>query len=289
MRTTLLAAVAVALAACSPDQPQEAPKADAAPAPAAAAGVRLYAMDCGRIAVTDADAFADDGAYKGVAATLVVPCYLVRHPKGDLIWDAGVPQSIADRPGGVDGVTVSRKLTDQLAELGLTPADIEFVSLSHSHFDHIGNAALFTRATWIVDADERAHAFRPEARADAESFAAYAPLESARTTLIDGDEPYDVFGDGAATIHPAPGHTPGHAVLLVRLAQAGPVLLSGDMWHLAQSRAERRVPRFNADRAETLRSMDKVEALARETGARVVRQHVPEDFAAMPKFPEPME
>jgi hypothetical protein len=46
------------------------------------------------------------------------------------------------------------------------------------------------------------------------------------------------------------------------------------------------VPRFNTDRAATLRSMDKVEALARETGARVVRQHVPEDIAALPAFPE---
>jgi glyoxylase-like metal-dependent hydrolase (beta-lactamase superfamily II) len=87
---------------------------------------------------------------------------------------------------------------------------------------------------------------------------------------------------------PAPGHTPGHTVLLVRLARAGPVLLSGDMWHLAESRAARRVPRFNFDRAETLRSMDKVEALARETNARVVRQHVPEDFEALPRFPQPL-
>ena len=36
--------------------------------------------------MADADAFADDGAYKGVAKELIVPCYLIRHPKGDLIW-----------------------------------------------------------------------------------------------------------------------------------------------------------------------------------------------------------
>jgi hypothetical protein len=46
------------------------------------------------------------------------------------------------------------------------------------------------------------------------------------------------------------------------------------------------VPRFNFDRAETLRS--RVEALARETNARVVRQHVPEDFEALPRFPQPL-
>ncbi len=52
----------------------------AACAVAAPAGVpstatlRLYAMDCGTLTVPDADPFADDGAYKGVSRTLVVPC-----------------------------------------------------------------------------------------------------------------------------------------------------------------------------------------------------------------------
>jgi len=259
---------------------------------ASPAGLKLYTLDCGKIVETDADAYADDGAYKGMTKTLIVPCYLIRHPKGDLIWDTGLPQSIADLPGGHNayGMSVRKKLTDQLKQLGLTPADIEYLSVSHSHFDHIGNGNLFAaHSTWIVDADERAYAFRAQARADKEEFAAYAALETARTRLIEGDAPYDVFGDGSVTIYQAPGHTPGHTVLMVRLPKAGPVLLTGDMWHIAESRAARRVPRFNTDRAQTLRSMDMVEKLAADTHARVVRQHVPEDFAAMPKFPEPLQ
>ena len=58
----------------------------AAAAPAPPKTVELYAIDCGRFPVADADMFSDDGAYKGVARNLVVPCYLIRHPKGDLIW-----------------------------------------------------------------------------------------------------------------------------------------------------------------------------------------------------------
>ena len=252
--------------------------------------LELYTMDCGRIVEPDADFYADDGAYKGQPKTLVVPCYLIRHPKGDLIWDTGVPETIADRPGGAwpeEGVVVRRKLTDQLRQLGLTPADIEYLSVSHSHFDHIGNAGLFAGSTWIVDADERAYAFRRAARANKTSFAPYAALETAKTKLIEGDADYDVFGDGSVVIVQAPGHTPGHTVLLVRL-KSGPVLLTGDMWHIAESRAARRVPRFNTDRAQTLRSMDKVEALAKATGARVVVEHVQADFDALPKFPEPL-
>jgi glyoxylase-like metal-dependent hydrolase (beta-lactamase superfamily II) len=258
----------------------------AAPALATDSDVALYAMDCGRMSLPDADAFADDGAYKGVAKALVVPCYLIRHPKGDLIWDTGLPEARVDAPTKPPGMTLARKLTDQLKDLGLTPADIEYVSVSHSHFDHIGNGGLFAGSTWIVDADERAYAFRPQARADKIQFGAYSALENARTIEIKSDAPYDVFGDGSVQIFPAPGHTPGHTVLLVKLAGAGPVLLTGDLWHIAESRAAKRVPRFNVDRAQTLKSYEAVEQLAAETKARVVRQHVPEDFDAVPKFPQ---
>ena len=254
----------------------------------AAPDVRLYTMDCGRLTMTNADVFADDGAYKGKPASMVVPCYLIRHPKGDLVWDTGVPQAIADNPGGAapGGIAVKVKLTDQLKQLRLTPADIEYVSVSHSHFDHIGNAGLFAASTWIVDADERTFAFRPGARADAKSFAAYSALETSKTVLIEGDAIHDVFGDGSVTIHQTPGHTPGHTVLLVRLRKAGAVILTGDMWHIAESRAARRVPRFNVDRAMSLRSMDKIEALASANKARVILEHVPADFDALPKFPK---
>lgn len=276
MRTKILTPVLALAAACL------------AGSAAAAEGLRLYAMDCGRISMRDADMFADDGAYKGVAKTMVVPCYLIRHPKGDLIWDTGIPESTADKPAseGGEALSMKRKLTDQLKDLGLTPADIEYLSISHSHFDHIGNAGLFAGATWIVDPDEKAYAFRPQAKADAKGFAAYSAIETAKTVLVEGDAPHDVFGDGSVQVIPGPGHTPGHTVLLVRLPKAGPVLLTGDLWHIAESRAARRVPRFNVDRAQTLATMDKVEALAAREKARVIRQHVVEDFDALPKFPE---
>jgi N-acyl homoserine lactone hydrolase len=246
----------------------------AGPAAAQRADIRLYALDCGVFDGMDADGFADDGAYKRQKRKLVVPCYLIRHPKGDLVWDTGLT------------LTKDRLLT-QLKTLGLTPADIEYLSISHSHSDHIGNAGLFAGATWIVDPDEKAFAFRDAARASAAAFAAYSALETSKTVLIEAPT-YDVFGDKSVIIHQAPGHTPGHTILQVNLRGAGPVLLTGDLWHIAESRAAKRVPRFNTDRAQTLKSYEMTEALAAKLKARVVRQHVPEDFVAMPKFPEAM-
>jgi glyoxylase-like metal-dependent hydrolase (beta-lactamase superfamily II) len=256
--------------------------------------LRLYTMDCGRIDISDASAFSDEHVYDGKKLYGVVPCYLIRHPRGDLIWDLGLPESITDTPGGVSlpsahaHMTMKKKLTEQLAELNLKPSDIEYLSASHTHFDHFGNANLFAHSTWIVDVDERNSALSDAERAS-ENFRNFNLLESAPTKLIEGDSDYDVFGDGSVMIVQAPGHTPGHTVLFVRLPDAGPVILAGDLWHLAGSRKLRTVPIGTWNRAQLLASMDKVEALARATGARIIRQHVPEDFASMPAFPKALQ
>lgn len=279
-------AAAFVLTACGP----------AATTTAQGPDVKLYAMDCGRAAFANVGMFADDHSFDNQQRTLVDPCYLIRHPSGDLIWDTGFSEAVADMPnhtlnltdmGAV--VTMPVKLTAQLAQLNMTPADIEFVSFSHAHADHTGNGNLFARSTWIVDPDERTYLFRPEARADTQSFGFYNQLETARTRLIEGDADLDVFGDGSVVVVQTPGHTPGHTILRVNLRNAGTVLLTGDMWHLAESRQRRTVPTFNVDRTQTLASMDKVEALATATRARVIRQHVQEDFDALPRFPAALD
>jgi N-acyl homoserine lactone hydrolase len=302
MSRLVLLPLLLAIAACSkPDggSPTTAAAPVPAPAPAtsevaAAPAVKLYAMDCGVLNFADVDMFDASGSMKGVARTFVDPCYLIRHPKGDLIWDTGVPEAIADMPDGLRPpgfpvhMVVKKKLSAQLAEIGLTPADIEFVSFSHMHFDHTGNGNLFAASTWIADADERAAMFAESAR-KSEDFSAYNALENAPTVSIEGDASHDVFGDGSVVIHQTPGHTPGHTVLLVKTAASGAVLLAGDMWHLRESREKRLVPSFNFNREQTLTSMDRVEALAQQSNARVVSQHVPEDFATLPAFPAPLE
>lgn len=278
-RTLLIAAAALALSACQPPQ-------------SAGRAVELYAMECGTATFTNIDMFADDGSMAGLERTLVDPCFLIRHPQGDLIWDTGFSDALAAQAGGmqIDAIgahaAMPHTLASQLQQLNLTPADIEFVSFSHMHSDHTGNGNLFAGSTWIVDADERAAMFSAEGRADAQGFAGYSQLENAETRLIEANEArHDVFGDGSVVIIQAPGHTPGHSLLLVRLANAGPVLLTGDMYHLSESRQRRLVPRFNFDRAQTLASMDLVDTIEREENARVIRQHVQEDFDSLPAFP----
>jgi N-acyl homoserine lactone hydrolase len=241
--------------------------------------IRLYVLDGGFIRDYDASDLSDDGAYNGRLIDLPAPCFLIRHPDGDLMWESGISRTRTDLDVAVEfGAT----LEEQLLKLELTPTGIRFVSVSHGHWDHSGNAGLFAGSIWIVNPDERAAMFDDEMRAT-QAMDDYGALDASETILITDD--HDVFGDGSVQIIQSPGHTPGHSVLLLRLADAGPILLSGDLWHLTESRRERRVPPFNTDTAATLASMDKVEAIVRSTGARVVIQHESADIAALPEFP----
>jgi glyoxylase-like metal-dependent hydrolase (beta-lactamase superfamily II) len=253
----------------------------------AASEVRLYVLDCGRLHIRDLRMFDDSGALDGKPGTMSVPCFLIRHPKGTLLWDTGLGDAIADHPGGVEmapGIraTVRVKLADQLKSLGLQPADIDYLAFSHWHEDHTGNANLFGKATWILQRSELAAATGP-APPPFESLAPVSAWRHAHKRVIDGDA--DVFGDGSVRILSMPGHTPGHQVLEVRLPHAGVVLLAGDLYHSRQNRQFRRVPRINTDRAATLASMARFEAIARRTHARVVIPHDPRDVAALPSLP----
>src|SRR5262249_53044486 len=123
----------------------------AARADDAVAGVRLYAIDCGRILVSDMSAFADTGELDGRPATVVASCFLVRHPKGILLWDTGLSDKLAGGnevvQGGIFHLSVRKGLVEQLRAIGVAPSDVTYLAFSHLHFDHTGNANLFASAT----------------------------------------------------------------------------------------------------------------------------------------------
>ena len=106
-------------------------------------------------------------------------------------------------------------------------------------------------------------------------------------TAFTGD--YDVFGDGSVVIISLPGHTAGHAGLLVNLAEAGPVMLTGDLYHFRESRTGKAVPAFNFDAPETLKYMKVFEDKVAALNARVIIQHAAADLADLPKPPEALK
>ena len=249
--------------------------------------IRLYAMDCGHLDFKDLSFFSDTGDYDGKSGSLADPCFLIRHPKGILLWDTGLSPEFARQGNPEAGISggLDVPVTTQLQQAGLTAANVTFVAFSHFHADHTGNANLFAGSTWIINRDELAWATgtpgpQPPGIVDPATFSAY---KTAKTKVIDGD--YDVFGDGTVRILKAPGHTPGHQVLLLRLKKSGAVILAGDLYHFRHDREARLVMTVNTQRADSLASFDRIEKLAHNTHARLIVQHDPEDFKSLPKFP----
>lgn len=254
-------------------------------------GIRLYVLDCGTMSIKDMALFSDTGKYDGKPGSIVDSCFLIRHPKGNFLWDSGLSDTLVghDVPANADGVAihVGQGLLEQLRQIGIAPSDINYVGFSHFHLDHTGNANAFGSATWILNRAELNWALGDPTPpiVDPASFSAF---RSAHTIMIDSD--YDVFGDGLVRILKTPGHTPGHQVLMVKLSRSGVVILSGDLYHLQSDRPSRagsgaQVMRVNTSRAETLASMDRVEEIIRTKHARLIVQHDPADYRRWPRSP----
>jgi glyoxylase-like metal-dependent hydrolase (beta-lactamase superfamily II) len=244
--------------------------------------VRLYVFDCGKLDIPDITPYQlkQDEITTNVMS---VPCFLVAHPKGTLMWDVG---AVPDRliPAGGTGTlrtygTSTKKLETQLAQIGYAPADITYLAFSHFHWDHVGNANLFAGATWLVRKRERDIMFAdpPSARTEPANFSA---LKTSKTVIVT-DSDYDVFGDGTVVMKSAPGHSPDHQVLFVKLAKTGGVVLSGDLYHYPEERTLHRVPTTDFDPAQTAASRAAIEAFLATSHAQLWIQH---DFAGTAKL-----
>jgi glyoxylase-like metal-dependent hydrolase (beta-lactamase superfamily II) len=251
------------------------------------ASVQLYTLDCGRLDFPDMGDLSDTGENAGKPGTLAVPCYLIHHGKDWMLWDTGLGDKLASKPNGeiIDGgrFSVRRTLASQLAEIGLTPDSIRYVALSHLHLDHCGNIGLFPHAIFLIPDAELTWARRKPASPGVVADL-IAPLARAHIDANNWDR--DVFGDGSVKILEAPGHTPGSRILLVTLAKSGPILISGDLYHTRENYEKGLVPNGNYNRAETLASFNRFAGIQKNTHARVIVEHAPEDFAAMPVFPK---
>ena len=253
--------------------------------------MRLYVLDCGMLNIS-----AEGVARYHVTpaevgeARMPVPCFLVAHPKGTLMWDVGViPDDTVEKQAAGGGArydvnstaaaVVTRTLRSQLAAIGYRPSDITYVAISHAHKDHSANLNQFAGSTWLTTRAEREFMWKPGNERVEPTF--YSQLERSKTITIDTPE-YDVFGDGAAIIKAAPGHTPGHQVLVLRLASTGRIMIAGDLYHYPPERTLRRAPpdnEFNVQQSAASREM--IEQYLTKTKTTIWIEH---EFAANAKL-----
>lgn len=253
--------------------------------PTPAGSPRLYVFDCGTLINNKPEDY--NLKREEVKDTnMGVTCYLVVHSKGMLLFDTGLNDRIVGRPlyeNVVEGYGQIKfnTLSGQLADIGVSPAKIDYLVLSHYHWDHVGNAGDFAASTWLVYKGDRDSMFGKTARTYP-WFNQYAALEKGKTKILDGD--HDVFGDGSVIVIATPGHTEGHCSLLVRLKNTGPVVLSGDLYHYSEERDLNRMPEEEKS-VGTPESRRKVEDLVRTTGAQLWIGHSMEFFRTVRKSP----
>jgi glyoxylase-like metal-dependent hydrolase (beta-lactamase superfamily II) len=257
---------------------------------------RLYVFDCGVINVNRAGTERYKVTPEEVGETrFSVPCFLVAHPKGTLIWDLGIlpDDTVEARARGEQGnptatsaavTTVPRTLTSQLADLGYRPSDITYFAFSHAHVDHNANANLFVASTWLARPAERAFMWEEGNTRVNRTF--FENIKSSKSISLDRDE-YDVFGDGTVVLKAVLGHSPGHQVLVLNLPKTGRVMIAGDLYHYPQERTLKRPPpdtEFNVQQSAASRVM--IEEYLKRTKTEIWIEHDFVQNAKLKKSPQ---
>lgn len=191
-----------------------------------------------------------------------VGAYLVRSPGRTVLVDAGVG------PGAFGG---RGRLLEDLEANGASAEDLDTVFLTHLHGDHVGWAVgadgepSFEGARYVTQAAEWEMSAPYLGRAAA-SLDRLGVLD-----LLDGEEP---VGEGLTAI-PTPGHSPGHASLLVS-SEGEQALVAGDaIVHPAQATEPTWNIHFDMDKEQAAFTREMLLAWLEADGMPVAAGHIP--------------
>ncbi|GAA2958578.1 N-acyl homoserine lactonase family protein [Microbacterium schleiferi] len=234
---------------------------------------------------------------------LPVNVVLIEHEQGWILWDTGQAPASADSPkeyfpGGFVGAVYARQvdstltpgqgLGEQLELAGVPIERLSLAAISHLHYDHAGNVGELAAAGIPVLVSESEHDVltgkSPHMHGVLAEYLLDAGVQwrpvtfapSQDPALVDFDGAYDVFGDGALTLLPTPGHTTGSMSLLVRRGEGrNPLLLVGDATY-DPSLIEKAVVPDVGDRKQQLETLRKFAALRDHLpGLQVIAGHDP--------------
>jgi glyoxylase-like metal-dependent hydrolase (beta-lactamase superfamily II) len=212
--------------------------------------------------------------------SIPIPSYLIRHPKGNVLYDGGMQEEATDpRSYYGDGFTdvmkpqlaAEQHVIAQLESLDVDPASIRYVIESHLHFDHVGAVGHLPAAQFLVQRRELAYAYDPHWFVDGYHRADFDRPE-VDWELLDLDEErpeLDLYGDGTLRLVHTPGHAVGMTSLLVNL-EGGPILIAGDAAHTETHYNHKALPGLYLDAPAYVRSLERLHRLQEESGAELV-------------------
>ena len=216
---------------------------------------------------------------------------VVETPEGRMLWDTSCPRDWETRwaPTGLqeflpyDGVTDDEYLDSRLAQLGIGAGDLDYVVLSHLHFDHAGNVRTFAGAgpRLVVNDKEKDWAFGYEGAFNGAHLK--ADYEGLEFETVSGDTE---FLPGVSFIE-APGHTPGTMAMKVDLAETGTMIFTSDAVYMGDSYGPPATPAAIVnDLSAWYASVEKIRAIAGQSDATVVFGHDSEQLRSMRRAPD---
>jgi N-acyl homoserine lactone hydrolase len=217
-------------------------------ATAQAQDIRLYAFSSG--ALTLGKGILQNLAPIDPPIQLPVGFYVVRHPRGNVLFDTGNNDKLITDPNYWPPALAAMKpamtpdvaIDVQLKKIGLSPDDITYVVASHMHLDHGGNVGKFPKSTLVVQRSELQNAFWPAAGTGGPYVLGdFVALRDGKQRMIQLDGDLDLFGDGTLVVKRWVAHTPGSQMMTVKLKNTGLVILTGDNVYFREN-VEKNIP-----------------------------------------------
>lgn len=259
--------------------------------------IRLYMCDGGTFTVPVRTQILGAGG-DGEMMQTPVSFFVIRHPRGNVVVDGGnAPEVAVDSKkhwGAIMEMSSIEMTPDQallptLKRIGIEPDSIRWVVQTHLHNDHSGAVAVIDRlpnAQVLVTRTEYEWAQAP----DGPSAMGYAPADYRKpgidwVMLEEGDDGWDLYGDGFMRCWRTPGHTPGHMSLELTTPDNSYLLL-GDAANTLDHVSEKVLPGFSIDMVSGARSIRRIRRLADRAQAQLIPGHDPEFWATLKKAPE---
>ena len=216
------------------------------PVPDGAQVTRLTSLLAGWARMDEAHLYAGGDSRK--TATVPLPAYLIERQGKYLLVDTGLAPALTTDPALYLGKCAAYLARDELkrlnlrpgwdvparvAAMGIDPAKVTDVVITHAHFDHTGANRAFLSATFHLT-DAELHAGRHGGMLGgymSDDFPAAMKIQkvdfAGTKPLLTFPGSVDLYGDGSIYLVPLPGHSPGQVGVLARTPH-GLVLLVGD-------------------------------------------------------------
>lgn len=182
---------------------------------------------------------------------LPVSSYLIEHPKGRILVDTGwhremSPDGVYDRKAQIKSlgsiqlylvnqgrIAQGEAIDEQLAKMGIMPADIDYVLLSHLDCDHANGLRQVSQAKHILVSRDEMEGSRKGLIARIRFNRRW--WKGVNLDLFDWNgtegpvgKSFDLFGDGSIVLVNIPGHSAGLCAVKVKNADGRFVLLFSD-------------------------------------------------------------